>query len=165
MVADEEARKRLQLLAQDIRLAYWKAYSAQALLRDASELQTAINKTEDRLQVAVNDKLIPKEGLLTFRGALLESDRQLAELRLKLDKAVIDLKHLLKLPPDEKIILTKPPASLAQVQNVAYIDFKKLDTITLIMRPELRGQNYQQRIAKFGIQGSDTASISWHDTQ
>jgi multidrug efflux system outer membrane protein len=154
LIAEEESRKQLQLLAQDIRIAYWKAYSAQELLREANALQNILNKTEKRMQSAIADELVPKEDILKFRGAMLGSDRQLVELSQKLDKALIDLKHLLKLPFDNPLVLKRPPASISRVQNIENINFKKLDTISLIMRPELRGQNYMERIAKFGVKAA-----------
>ncbi len=61
LVAEQEARKQLQLLAQDIRIAYWKAYSAQELLKEASALQNTLNDTEKQMQSAIKDDLIPKK--------------------------------------------------------------------------------------------------------
>ncbi len=154
LIAEEESRKQLQLLAQDIRIAYWKAYSAQKLLNEATALQNILNSTEKNMQAAMADELVPKEDILKFRGALLGGDRQLVELSHKLDKALIDLKNLLKLPLDSKIVLKAPPASIARVQNLENLDFKKLDTISLILRPELRSQKYMERIAKFGVKAA-----------
>jgi len=154
LIAEEESRKQLQLLAQDIRIAYWKAYSAQKLLREASALQNILNNTEKNMQAAIADDLVPKEDILKFRGALLGGDRQLVELSYKLDKALINLKSLLKLPLDRPIILKAPPSSISRVQNLERLDFKKLDTISLILRPELRSQKYMERIAKFGVKAA-----------
>jgi multidrug efflux system outer membrane protein len=154
LIAEEESRKQLQLLAQDIRIAYWKAYSAQTLLREAHELQKILNKTESNMQAAIADDLIPKDEILKFRNAILGGDRQLIELSQKMDKAIIDLKQLLRLPLDQRLTLKAPPASITRVQNLENLDFKKLDTISLIMRPELASQNYMERIAKLGVKAA-----------
>jgi outer membrane protein TolC len=154
LIAEEEARKQLQLLAQDIRIAYWQAYSAQTLLRDAHELQKLLNKTERNMQAAIADDLIPKDEILKFRNAILGGDRQLIELSQKMDKAIINLKQLLRLPLDQRLTLKAPPASITRVQNLENLDFKKLDTISLIMRPELASQNYMERIAKLGVKAA-----------
>ena len=159
LIAEEESRKQLQLLAQDIRIAYWKAYSAQKLLREAGELQVILQKTDKNMQAAIADNLIPKEDILKFRNALLSGDRQLVQLSHKLDKALIDLKHLLKLPLDNPITLKKPPASISRVQNLEHINFKKLDTISLIMRPELHSQKYMEKIAALGIKAAIIQAI------
>ena len=154
LIAEEESRKQLQLLAQDIRIAYWKAYSAQKLLKEARDLQKILDQAEGRMQAAIEDDLIPKEQILRFRSALLGGDRQLVELSMKLDKALIDLKHLLKMPLDARLILKAPPLFISRVQHLDHLDFRKLDTISLIMRPELRSQNYMERIAKFGVKAA-----------
>jgi len=154
LIAQEESRKQLQLLAQDIRIAYWKAYSAQRLLREAQQLQETLNKTENNMQLAIADDLVPKEDILRYRNTLLSGDRQLIELTGKLDKAIIDLKRLIKLPLDAPIDLAAPPSSIARVQNLENLNFKKLDTISLIMRPELRSQDYSIRIARHGVKAA-----------
>ncbi len=154
LIAEEESRKQLQLLAQDIRVSYWKAYSAQKLLQEANDLQKLLNKTEVKMQAAIDDNLVPKEEIYKFRNSLLSGDRQLVELSQKLEKAMIDLKHLLNLPLDTKLVLKEPPASISRVQNIEHIDFKKLDTVSLILRPELRSQNYMERIAKLGVKAA-----------
>lgn len=154
LIAEQESRKQLQLLAQDIRIAYWKAYSAQELLKDAEQLQGKLNKTEKQMQAAFADELVPKESILRYRNTLLNGDRQLAELSQKLTRAMLDLKHLLKMPLDQTVRLKAPPSSISRVQNLKNLDFKKLDTISLILRPELRSQNYSERIAEHGVKGA-----------
>lgn len=151
LIAQEEARKQLQQLAQDIRVSYWTAYSAQQLMQEVVEFESLLNQAKKNMDLAIADKTIPKEELLNFQSAMLEGDRHLLQLKYKLDKAMIDLKHLLNLPLDEDIKLLAPPTAISKVQNLRNIDFKKLDAVTLVSRPELRSQNYQERIAKLGI--------------
>lgn len=154
LIAEEESRKQLQLLAQDIRIAYWKAYSAQKLLHEAEALQQVLDVTESKMKRAINDDLVPKEDILKYRNAMLGGDRQLVQLSKKLEKAFIDLKQLINLPLDTPLILKEPPSAISRVQNLKGLDFKKLDTITLIMRPELRSQHYMARIAKYGVKAA-----------
>jgi multidrug efflux system outer membrane protein len=154
LIAQEESRKQLQLLAQDIRIAYWKAYSAQELLREVEAVQRTLKQTEGKMQAAIADKLVPKEQILKFRGALLGGDRQLVTLTQKLDKAILDLKHLLNIPLNSPMRLKAPPAFISRVQHIENLNFQKLDTISLIMRPELRSQNYMERIARFGVKAA-----------
>jgi outer membrane protein TolC len=151
MIAKEESRKQLQQLAQDIRISYWKAYSAQQLFGEVIDFQKELAKAKSNLDRALRDKLVPKEELLNYQAALLESDRNLIQLKYKLDKATLDLKHLLNIPPDQKIILARPPGAVSNVQDLSNLDFRKLDAITLVNRPELRGQDYQKHIAAMGV--------------
>lgn len=159
LIAEEESRKQLQLLAQDIRIAYWKAYSAQKLLREVLQVQEILDKTEKKMQTAIADNLVPKEDILKFRNAILGGDRQLIQLSQKLNKAMIDLKHLLNIPLDYPLKLMTPPSYISRVQNIEDINFEKLDTISLILRPELRSQNYMERIAKFGVRAAILQAI------
>jgi outer membrane protein TolC len=111
MIAREESRKQLQQLAQDIRISYWKAYSAQQLFGEVIEFQKELVKAKHELELALKDKVVPKEELLNYQAALLQSDRNLIQLKYKLDKATLDLKHLLNIPPDQKIVLAPPPGA------------------------------------------------------
>lgn len=150
-IAQEESRKQLQQLSQDILVAYWSAYSAQELMVHAKQFEILITKASDKLKSAMLDKTIPKENILNFDAALLEGNRKLIQLQYKYDKAMFDLKHLLSLPTDMRITLDKPPLMLTKASDLSKIDFKKVDAITLALRPELRGQEYQRRIATLGI--------------
>lgn len=154
LIAEEESRKQLQLLAQDIRIAYWKAYSAQALLTDMRALQKILDETEENINKAIKDQLIPKEDILKYRNALLGGRRQFVQLREKFDKAQIDLKRLINVPLSSKVELQPPPLSIARVQDIEKLNFKKLDTIALVLRPELRSQHYMERIAKLGVKAA-----------
>ncbi|MBV8801914.1 MAG: TolC family protein [Gammaproteobacteria bacterium] len=151
VIAKEESRKQLQQLAQDIRIAYWKAYSAQQLFGEVLEFQKELNKAKINLEKALRDKTVPKEEILNYQGALLQSDRSLIQLKYKLDKATLDLKHLLNIPLDQKIVLAPPPNAITNIQDLSDVDFRKLDAITLVNRPELSGQNYQKHIAELGV--------------
>jgi outer membrane protein TolC len=151
MIAKEESRKQLQQLSQDIRISYWKAYSAQQLFSQVVEFQQELSKAKSNLEKALRDKVIPKEQILNYQAALLQSDRDLIQLKYKLDKATLDLKHLINIPLDQKIILAPPPDAISNVQDLHDVDFRKLDAITLVNRPELIGQNYQKHIAQLGV--------------
>jgi multidrug efflux system outer membrane protein len=150
-VAEEESRKQLQQLSQDVLVAYWGAYSAQELMIQAKEFEALLTHAKNKLIVAMQDKTVPQESILNYQGALLEGNRRIIQLQYKYDKAMIDLKHLVNLPPDLQFTLAPPPLALRSIHDLRDLDFKKLDAITLVSRPELRGQDYQQRIAKLGV--------------
>src|SRR5262249_29450073 len=59
-------------------------------------------------------------------------------------------KYLTNIPVDQCVRLKKPPSFVANIQDLSCVNFGKLDAVTLVNRPELRSQNYQQRIAKLG---------------
>lgn len=151
LIAHEESRKQLQELERDLLAAYWAAYSAQQLLAETAEFQQLIARSKLLLEHALHDDLVPQESILTYQAALLDGERKLIQIQYKYDKAILDLKHLLFLPVDKNIILAKPPTELFKPQNLARLNLQKMDAVTLVYHPELRGQNYQERIAKFGV--------------
>lgn len=151
LIAQEESRKQLQQLERDLLAAYWSAYSAQRLLIETQEFQKLIKRSKLLLERALHDKLVPQENILNYQAALLDGERKLIQIQYKYDKAILDLKHLLFLPVDQNIVLKKPPSELFQPQNLRSLNLQKMDAVTLVYHPELRGQNYQERIAKFGL--------------
>lgn len=154
LIAEEEARKQLQILAQDIRAAYWKAYSAQELMVKMQILKKELDQTEKNINRAMADQLIPKEEILKYRTALLGGYSQFVKLKEKFDKSQLDLKQLLNLPLASVVKLKAPPVAISRVQNIEKLNFRKLDTIAMIMRPELRSQKYMERIAKLGVKAT-----------
>lgn len=151
LVAQEESRRQLQQLAQDVLVAYGTAYYAQELLKETQQFQNLLIRSQKILNTAIRDKMVPKENLLNYQASLLDGSRMLIELQRKYDKAMLDLKHLLFLPVDEKIILKSPPDALFHVQTLKGLNLGKMDAITLVEHPELRGQHYQERLVKFGL--------------
>ncbi len=151
LIAQQEARKQLQQLAQDILTSYWEAYSAQQLITQTKAFQAELNKASQKVEIAVRDLSIPRENLLTYQEAILDGKRRLIQLQYKYDKAMYDLKRLLSLPPDQKLILTALPHSMIRTTDLSHMNFEKLDAVTLVSRPELWGQGYQKRIATLGV--------------
>lgn len=151
LIAQEETRRELQQLGQDVLVAYWVAYSAQQLINETREFQRLLTRSKRKLDRAMRDKIVPKENLLNYQAALLDGNRKLIQLQYKCDKAMLDLKHLLFLPVDQKIILARPPNALFRKQDLRALNIGKMDAVTLVNHPQLRGQNYQKRLVQFGL--------------
>lgn len=154
LIAEEESRQLLQKLVQDIKVAYWSAYNAQQMAIELQEFHAVLQNTKKTLTRALNDKVIPKDEILNYKTSLLEGNRRLLQLEDKLEKAQQFFKFLINVPVDQALILKEPPISITEIQNLRGLDFEKLDAITLVNRPELRGQGYQQRIAEFGTKAA-----------
>ena len=154
LIAEEESRKQLQELVQDVRVAYWRAYYAQQLSHELKEFQSILQQSNDMLAKALVDKTIPQEEILYYQSSLLEGNRRLVQLEEKLLRAKLEFTHLINLPVDQPVVLKKPPVAITKIQDLQGIDFVKLDAITLVNRPELRSQDYQRRIAKLGTKAA-----------
>lgn len=151
LIAAEESRRQLQELAQDVLASYWVAYSAQTLLEETREFQRLLTQSKQKLDRALQDKSVPKENLLNYQAAILDGNRKLLQLQYKYDKAMLDLKHLMFLPADQKIVLAPPPRVLFQTHDLSNLNIAKMDAVTLVYHPQLQGQHYQERIAEFGL--------------
>lgn len=151
LIAEEESRQQLQKLVQEIRAAYWTAYHAQELKGELQKFHHELQATKKIIDRAFADKLIPKEELFRYQGVLLDGHRKLVQVEDKLRKAGIVLRYLINLPTDQPLLLEKPPMAMKKIQDLRNLDFVKLDAITLVNRPELRGQGYQKRIAQLGV--------------
>lgn len=151
LIAIEESRRQAQQLAQDVLVAYWVAYSSQELLNDTKKFKILLTNAKQILEKAVKDKTVPQESLLNYQGALLEGDRKLIQLQYKYDKAMLDLKHLLFLPVDQKITLAPPPSVFYKPQNLKSLSVWKMDAVTLVNHPQLQGQHYQERLTQLGL--------------
>jgi outer membrane protein TolC len=154
LIAEEESRKQLQKLVQDLRVGYWRAYSAQQLAGELQQFYPILKKAKAQISQALIDKIVPKEDLLNYQTALLEGNRRLVQLEDKLNKAELQFKFLINLPPEQQIKLKKPPSFITKIQDLNNLNFEKLDAITLVNRPELRSQDYQRRIAKLGTKAA-----------
>ncbi len=99
LVASEQRRHAMHLLIQDIQTAYIRAASAQQL---KNELNTTIIAATEALK---NSKKSDEEGLRTplealkYQKSLLDNVRILETIRQELSSAVIELNHLINLPP------------------------------------------------------------------
>jgi len=154
LAARTEAHRQMQQLAQDVLTAYWEAYSAQELILHTNEFQKTLNEAAQQMELAIRDKTIPQENILHYREALLNGERHLLQLKFKYDKAMYDLKHLLSLPLEARFRLEPPPSALFKTPDLKNLNFRKLDAITLVNRPELEGQHYQEQIAKLGVRAA-----------
>lgn len=151
LISQEESRKQLQQLAQDVRVAYWRAFSAQQLSADVQYYEKTIRRAKLKLELARNDPAVQQEKLLRYQFLLLKSEQAFNQLKLKLKKSKLDLSHLINLQPNEKYNILPPPISITRIQNLNDIDLRKIDSLTLVNRPELKSQDYMERLTKLGI--------------
>ena len=146
LIAEEQRRKVVQGLLQDVRRAYWRAASAQVLNKRIVE---AIRSAEAALP---NAKKVETEGLrspvdaLRYQKALLEAIHRLEGAQQQLAASKTELASLINLPlgasysiaaPDgDSLRLGSPGAPIADMERVA-----------LLKNPEIREESYQVRIS------------------
>jgi outer membrane protein, multidrug efflux system len=146
LVADEERRKVVANLLQDVRRAYWRAAAAQALHQ---RIQNALREAQDALPAA---RKVETEGLtspvdsLRYQKALLDLIGQLEAVDHLLDESKVELASLINLPPGQHYTIAAPPAEALRVERVP-VPIRQMEQGALIFNPDVREQNYQTRIS------------------
>ena len=144
LMAEEARRKVAVRLMEDVRTAYWRAYSAQRL---SSKLITLERRTRTAMassSALAVDRTTSPITALTYRRELIEIQRTLLELQRELAVAKFQLAALMNIAPGTPFVLAAPTAMATS--PVAEAGSAELVRIALENRPELRDLEYQKRI-------------------
>jgi outer membrane protein TolC len=144
LIAEEQRRRVVQVLLQDVRRAYWRAASAQAL---SARIRTAIRDAEAALPAA---RKVESEGLrspvdaLRYQKALLDLLRQLESVQELLAVSKTELASLINLPPSQNYSLAVPRMLQLQIRSMPV---REMEETALLLNPDIREQSYQKRIS------------------
>ncbi len=147
LIAKERERKVVHAIMEQSRNAYYRAVSAERLLLKINPL---INKTRaaliDSAKIEELRAQSPMEAL-TYQRALLESLRTLQDIRKDLMTAKTELAVLMGLNPSVNFELAdvSNPTNRIPTLNV---DINSMERTALVLRPELREAQYQDRITQ-----------------
>lgn len=146
LIAEEQRRKVINRIIEDVRTAYWRAVSAERLLRGFSRL-------EQRIEVALsNSRQLGRSGYtspvaqLTFQRELVEIKGKAQRLQRELTTSKIQLAALMNLPPNEDYRLVIPKRRLSDLK--VQIPTDEMMRIALQNRPEIREASYHSRISE-----------------
>ena len=146
LVADEERRKVVVNLLQDVRRAFWRAAGAQRLQQ---QVEQAIREAQNALPAA---RKVESEGVgspvdsLRYQKALLDLIGQLEAADHVLDVSKVELASLINLPPGQHYTLAVPAANMLRIKQ-APMPIGKMEQTALIFNPDIREQSYQTRIS------------------
>ena len=144
LIAEEQRRKIVNRVIEDVRTAYWRAVSADRLVR-------GLRKLEGRAEKALADSKALESGgqtspltALTYQRELVEIQQRIQRLQKDLSLAKMQLAALMNIRPGEAF-------SLAQPSRYAHSTALKLSGEEMVMaalenRPEIRDIQYQLRI-------------------
>ncbi|MBU2710123.1 TolC family protein [Zooshikella harenae] len=147
LIAEEQRRKVVQNIVQEVRQAYWRVVAAQEIeqnlhsaIRDIENaLNTARRMKTDGLQRPIQTLEYRRDLLKTYRGLLKKSDE------LALAKA--DLARLMNLSPGTYYrVMPMPRKESSFTFNVQQLT--SLQLAALRYRPELREMDYNARIVE-----------------
>lgn len=153
MIAEEERRKIVQQLVQEVVTTYWKAWTAQTMLSEVLRFKEKAELALKRSKEAESKKINTPQIELDYQQVLIKAIRKINQLNAQIMDASANLKRLMNVSSNSQFELTDPGVPLAGLPTIAP-QFEKMDTLALIYRPELRQASYQTEIARKGIQAA-----------
>lgn len=143
LMAEERRRKVAQNVLQDVRNAYWRALSAQRLMPQVDRLLVRTNQALLSARQAETQGLLPRQEVLAYQRALLDSIYLLTVRRQDLEFARAELSALMSLPPGSRLILAdQVEPTLPSMSQ----DIDKLEQLSLQNRPEIMEEWYRKRV-------------------
>lgn len=144
LIIKERRRKVVHTIIQDVRSAYWRALTAERLLKRIDTLMARVQSAQDNSRQMGQERVGDVVQTLGYQRALIEATRQLKEQRRALSLAKTELATLINLPLGSDFSLTDD--SSYRVPELK-VDLGRLEQEALTSRPELREQDYQARIS------------------
>lgn len=147
LMADEQRRKVIHNIIQDVRTTYWRSVAAERLLRRIDPLlkrtQAALADAQDIEQQSIR---APLEDL-QYQRALLATLERLRTLRRELVGAKIQLAALMNLKPGTEFHVAVPDEKVeARLPRVTATPDDLVD-VALHNRPELIQATYDTRVS------------------
>lgn len=144
LIAEEEKRKVVTRIVQDVRTAYWRAVTNDRLIKKIEVLLVRVSKAiEESKQIEIK-RLDRPLTALTYQRELIGIKRELEELQRDLSLAKIQLAALMNLRPGEDFELVIPDRAV--VVNKVDISPDMMEQLALENRPEIRTISYEERI-------------------
>lgn len=144
LIAEEEKRKVVNRIVQDVRTAYWRAVSNDRLINRIDKLLVRVTKAIEESKQIETKRLDRPLTALTYQRELIGIKRELEELQQDLSLAKIQLAALMNLRPGEDYELVIPDRT-AVVDKVD-ISPEMMEQLALENRPEVRTIAYEERI-------------------
>lgn len=146
LIAEEQKRKVINRIIEDVRTAYWRAVSAERLL-------SGFQRLEGKVQRALNNsRALRAQGhtspisALTFERELVEIKKQAQTLQREMRTSKIQLAALMNLRPEDKFKIVIPKRKMKSLNLT--IPANEMAALALQNRPELREIAYQGRISE-----------------
>ena len=144
LVHEEEKRKVVNRIVQDVRTAYWRAVTNERLKSDmqalAERLETALRQSEQVLKQRLDNPM----AALTYQRELMAIQRELQQLQRNLTLSKAQLAALMNLKPDQDFKLVIPERNAWE--RDLKLPVNEMEQLALESRPELRALSYEKRV-------------------
>lgn len=146
MIIEEQRRKSVQAIMQEVRYAYWRAQGAQNLIQTMTGILKRTESALERADQIVTEKIQPLQVSLQYQQALLENIRLIKNLIREMSTARNELAMLMNLPPGTPFTLSAVDWTTLEIPRIS-LSLEQLEETALTFRPELRQEDYKLRIS------------------
>ncbi len=146
LIASERRRKAMHTLIQDVRIAFWRAASAQKLSTNVRQAITLAESALSDSRAVEAERLRPPLESLRYQRQLLENLRLLEAIDQELSTARIELAHLINAPFDSDLQVVEPADTLGK--RMLEVPVERMEEVALGRNADLREQFYNSRMAR-----------------
>lgn len=146
-ITSERYAKVIQNVERDVYAAYWRALAYQEL-HDRSEILLAQSSEQiKKFDSAAREKLVSSAQAAEKIAFLSDRQRTLRDLNDQQSLAEIELKGMLSIPLDAKLVLTTSRKDISsEVNNILAENVTKQEWMALRNRPEMREEILKKNI-------------------
>lgn len=148
LIAGERRRKAMHVLMQDVRIAYWRAASAQKLRDDVARTITMAEEALDDSRKAEAERLRNPVDALRYQRQVLENLRLLEAINQELASANIELGALINAPIGGVIRIADVDPQVTNTPGALEVDIDTMEELALQHNADLREQHYNGRVAR-----------------
>ena len=144
LIAEQEKRKVINRIVQDVRTAYWRAVTNDRLIARINKLLARVIRAIEESKMIEQQRLDRPLTALTYQRELIGIKRELQELQRDLSIAKVQLAALMNLRPgdDYQLVIPERTESSSKVD----ISPDMMEQLALENRPELITVAYEKRI-------------------
>jgi outer membrane protein TolC len=145
LVAVERRRKVIDNIVRSTADAFWRAQAAAVILPQLEPLLETARKALEASRAASAQNLQSPLNLLDFQQNMVIVLSELERIKNDLASARIELATLINIPREQEVMFVETPENFSPYLA---IDNHQLEDLGLALRPELRIEAYQQKIAR-----------------
>ncbi len=146
-MALEKGRKAMLLLTQDVRIAFWRAASAQALQDRVRATVTMAQEALADARQAEASRLRNPADSIRYQRQVLENLRLLEAIAQELSAAQVELAWLINAPLGQRLQVVEPAEDDSN-RHVLRLPIEQLEETALRQSADLREQHHSTRIAR-----------------
>ncbi len=146
LIAQEQRRKALARIVEEVRGAYWRALAAEYLSRDLKKLQARVRIALQRADELGRSGQAGPLVALTYQRDIYEITERIQQIETEVSAARSQLAALMNLSPQTRFSLVRPTRDLPAAG--AFPNPALLVNAALENRPELRAVLYDQKIGE-----------------